>query len=625
MPDLFERFRVRAHSLPQVTPKTNPNGPREISELERILNLPLRMPLVRSSGEQRTVDPLVELYAKQLEAKLKKPNTGPCECGERFRRRCAEHLLPIQAWALKEIEENGGLLGAIGVGDGKTLLDLLTPLIIPNCKTAVLLVQPNLRHQLTEVDWAFYGQHWQLPNLAIKGPRWGVPGRPWLHVVAFTELSSAKSTDLLERINADTIIIDEAQNLASDSSRTKRFARYVAAHPEVRVCAWSGTLTKRSLRDYAHIAAATLKAGSPCPRNKNDVESWCEELDPCDGIPPPPSKLSEKIGDWNKRLTHTAGVISSPESLSCSSAIYFQERKVEVPQELHSALAHLEAAWERPDGEELVTALEMAKCRSELALGFFYRWRWPTNIELAHRKAWLGARAAWHKEMRGKLQHSKEFMDSPLLLKKAAERWHYGYTHENVQYPPRAKSGPLPTWPSLHLLAWEEQDELFKRTFNKPKPDTEPVWITDALVEESLNWARQNIGIVWYEHTAFADRIRAANEFTVYGGGSEASEQIASERGNKTIFASIAAHGTGKHLQMFNKNLVSSPPGDGAVWEQLMGRSHRQGQLADEVWFYVYRHVNCHVEALEKARGLAGHIQGTWGGTQRLLRATYLW
>lgn len=614
MPDLFARFKPATHLPPK----------SEEPELERVLALPRRKPLVQARDETRVVDPSVTAYAQTLIQRFRK-TTSACQCGARFNRACVLEPNAIQAWALKEIEENAGLLGPIGVGDGKTLLDLLAPLVVPGCKTAVLLVQPNLRHQLTEVDWEFYGQHWNLPNLALKGPRWGLPGRPWLHVVAFTELSSAKSTNLLEQIKPDTIIIDEAHNLASDSSRTKRFARYLTAHPETRVCAWSGTITKRSLRDYAHLASAALKAGSPCPRNKNDVEHWCEELDPQEGLPPPEGSLSRAIGNWNLRLVETPGVVSSPEIGNCQASIVFSERKTQLPSEVAAPLAVLNGEWLRPDGEELKTALEVSRCRSELACGFYYRWKWPKDITKEEKDSWLLARKNWNKEVRTKLQQSKEFMDSPLLLENAAKRWHEGYTHEGKAYERHSKCGPLPSWPSLYWLEWEAAADAFEGRFHKRKPDTEPVWLSLWLAHDAIEWSKAHTGIVWYDHAAFADKIRALGGGPVYGGGEEASAGLANEKGTRSVFCSIAAHGTGKNLQAFSKNLVANPPSDGAAWEQLLGRTHRQYQKADEIQVQVYRHTPGFTEALEKARGLARYIQNTLGGSQKLLRATYLW
>src|SRR5690606_1265014 len=126
-----------------------------------------------------------------------------CECVTKYKRKCCADLLPTQAWALHEIREVEGLLGPIGVGHGKTLLDLLAAMVLRKCSTAVLLLPPNLKSQLLDVDWHFYGQHWKLPNLA--GERWLVPERPTLHVVAFSELSGSRATDLLHRLRPDAV------------------------------------------------------------------------------------------------------------------------------------------------------------------------------------------------------------------------------------------------------------------------------------------------------------------------------------------------------------------------------------------------------------------------------------
>ena len=77
--------------------------------------------------------------------------------------------------------------------------------------------------------------------------------------------------------------------------------------------------------------------------------------------------------------------------------------------------------------------------------------------------------------------------------------------------------------------------------------------------------------------------------------------------GREAVCASPRAHGTGKNLQQFARNLVANPPSDGATWEQLIGRTHRQGQEADEVTVEVYRHTAPFLEAVEKARDLPVH------------------
>jgi hypothetical protein len=81
---------------------------------------------------------------------------------------------------------------------------------------------------------------------------------------------------------------------------------------------------------------------------------------------------------------------------------------------------------------------------------------------------------------------------------------------------------------------------------------------------------------------------------------------------------SIAAHGTGKNLQWTNRNLVCTPPTGGDIWEQLIGRTHRQGQTADEVFVDVYQHTAAVVEGFAKARSSAVYSESTMGQRQRL-------
>jgi superfamily II DNA or RNA helicase len=76
---------------------------------------------------------------------------------------------------------------------------------------------------------------------------------------------------------------------------------------------------------------------------------------------------------------------------------------------------------------------------------------------------------------------------------------------------------------------------------------------------------------------------------------------------------SISAHGTGLNLQQYDKAVIIEPPGSGLRWEQLLGRLHRPGQLADEVNFYVLSHTpqlrRSFVNALEDSRYIQDSTQ----------------
>lgn len=596
-------------------------------DLERVLALPRR-----ARPSEAELQALVEKWT----AKLGKGNVR-CECETRFRRRCCSRLLPVQAWALEEMSSVGGLLGPIGVGHGKSLLDLLSSTVIPATKTAVLLLPPNLKRQMLDVDWHFYGQHWHLPNLVGAG--WYVPGKPLLHVVAFSELSGAKSSDLLPKLNPDLIIIDEAHNVRnSTAARTKRFMRFLKEHPYVRVLAWSGTLTSRSLKDYAHISAAALRQGSPVPLFHPTVEEWSAAVDPS----PFPLDAGElrRLGEADaraglrRRLLDTHGVVSSADDTRCEASLLINERQVECPEVIQEALKRVEQTWCRPDGEELVQALDIRRVQRELSSGFYYRWRWPRGESVEVIDRWLAVRKAWHSELRERLKSGGVHMDSPLLLTKAAIRWHDGYVHierdehgreiQRVEIKPRTRNGPQPTWESEHWLEWREVRET-------AQPETEAVWLHDFLVFDAVEWLRERSsgGICWYEHDAFARRVvghagSGADGVVFACPGADGDKRVLLLSGNERVVASIRAHGTGKNLQAFAHSLVAHPPADGATWEQLVGRMHRQGQLADEVTVEVYRHTPAYVEAVDRARGLAGYIQESFGAPQKLVaRATW--
>ena len=589
----------------------------ESRDLRRVLALPRR---TRPSDAQ-----LLE-WAQYIKQHLGTGITS-CECETKYKRRCCANLLPVQAWALYEASTVGGLLGPIGVGHGKTLLDLLTPMVVDDCKTAVLLLPPNLKAQMLEVDWHFYGQHWTLPNLA--GGRWIAPGRPTLHVVAFSELSGSRATDLLDRLRPDVVVVDEAHSVRNrTAARTKRFRRFVEQH-HPRVFAWSGTLTSRSLKDYADLSNFALGEASPAPLHWPTVEEWAGHLDPGE-FRSPPGRLSQFGADarmgFAKRVVETNGVVSSGDTASCQASLVISERKVEAPAVVQQHLEALEATWTRPDGEELIDAMSVGRCARELSCGFYYRWRWPRKEPVEVIERWLKARKEWHKELREKLKLSRPHMDSPLLCAKAAIRWYKGYTHverdehgvevERRDVPPRSTQGPLPVWPSL---CWPEWGEVR----DSAKPETEAIWLDDFLVEDCLAWLQEGPGLLWYEFDGLAQRImrvsrERSGQVLHAGPGADGNQRVLSLSGVERVCASIRAHGTGKNLQQFARNLVANPPSSGSDWEQLIGRTHRAGQQEDEVTVEVYRHTGAVLKAVEKARELSEYIEESFGASQKL-------
>lgn len=552
--------------------------------------------------------------ADHLGAQLSKGAVS-CRCAA-MHRPCPSRLKLVQAWALAEMALSGGALDPIGVGDGKTLLDLLSAMVMPGTKTAVLLIPPTMKTQLLEFDWAFYEQHWKLPNLTSG--RFRFPGRPYLHVVAYSELSSPDSTLLLEQINPDLIICDEVQALRNpNAARTKRFIRYMDAHPKVRLCCWSGTLTAKSLKDYAHLAKYALKERAPVPLAWNTTEEWAGAIDPVEAgnvTRSPAGRLAVFCGEgedvskgFGRRLRDSEGVVSSDSAGNCNASLVFRERKIEAPAEIRRLLANVRASWDRPDGEALVDAFAVFRCLDQLASGFYYRWRFPRKEKPEVIDRWKQARSEWHRELRKKIQKAEPHLDSPFLCAKAAIRFYDDY------------EGPLPVWAAETWPDWALTRETVQH-------ETETVWVDDFLVKDAIAWGREKPGIIWYEPAALGARLAEESGFPFYGPGEDAVRGLLAEKGDRTVIASIRSHHKERNLQFaFNRNLVCNPPGGGDLWEQLVGRTHRPGQPADEVTFDVYRHTPEFVADLDRALMLAQHIENHQGNRQKLLTATFGW
>lgn len=572
-------------------------------DLERILELPVKPAFDLS---------LVDEYTRLLS----RPNDN-CTCAA-LGRPCVKRFNVVQAQAIFEMFDPGyragksaGLFAPISVGGGKTLLDLIAALVVPACKRAVLFIPAQLRNQLLALDWELYGNHWRLPNLA--GGRFFTPGLPVLHVIAYSELSHAKSTDLLEKLVPDLIIADEAHNLRKPSAaRTKRFRRYFKAHPATRFVCWSGTLTSRSIKDYGHLADLGLGEGSPVPTDYQTLEQWAKAIDPSD-FPLPLGALrklcqpGEHVREgFRRRLLSTKGVVASGAADDCKATLIVAKRSVaSAPQTISVVTAEVERTWQRPDQDELTDALSFYACLSQLASGFYYRFIFPRGEDPALIEQWKTARADWRRELRLKLKMPRVHLDSPLLCTQAAIRYHKG-----------GYDGPLPVWNAVYWPAWHD----IRKSVG---PETQTVWIDEWLARDAAAWAVEKPGIVWFEYNAFGDKVAELSGCTLYGAGEKAGEAIAQARGDRSIVASRVAHGTGKNLQFaFSRNLFGNLPVSNQDWEQCIGRTHRPGQPEDEVTVDIYQHTDALVNAFKRVCNEERYVQDTMGTVRKLNQAT---
>jgi hypothetical protein len=522
---------------------------------------------------------------------------GPLDLTARFRAPGGTMVLkPIQNLALRWIAEKRGLVGPIAVGGGKTIIALLAAEAMGAVRP-ILLIPPALQIPLRRAMEKL-AQHWRLPRN--------------LHIVPYSKLSVASSTAMLEQLRPDLIIADEAHMIRNpDSARTKRVIRYFRQFPTTRLVALSGTLTSKSLRDYAHLCELSLREGSPLPTEDADLIAWANCIDSrgiaqdkdwsvfaafsdLRGIADGEERRDAAREVFRRRFVTAPGVVATTEaSVKCS--LFFHERKVAVPRVVQEAIADLHKTWCRPDGEEMDSALALWRLGMQLSQGFYLRWVWPGGVP---DREWLDARAQWHREVRYVLQRNVTGSDSPFLVKMAVVR------------------GTLTERPIVR--AWEAWDRVRYR----PEPPTETVWLDGYLVRDALAWhAEHPRGIIWHSDLATEAALRAAGVPT-YGRGE--IPPLDGSRGGMAL--SVRVHGTGfDGLQHHHDEaLFLSWPSSGEKCEQVIGRLHRDGQEADEVSAWRYEHVPDAVEAVVKSRENARYLQDTMGSPMKLCYGTWL-
>lgn len=595
------------------------------ADLERILALPRRP----------RVEPGTATAAALIQHVTAAYTRGPrqCRCAKIqadykvAAKPCITELNYAQAWSLHEMTLVGGEIGQLAVGSGKSLLDILAPLAIPNCRRAVALVPATLVRQLA-VEYDLVAEHFRVPTIvyhagAKSPPSRTVPGAPVLHILPYSRFQRGESTVILETMQPDLIIADEAQALSSfESTRTNRFLRY-AIEAGVRVCAWSGTLTNDEIQDYAHLSTLALGEGSPLPNDPEEVDNWGLAINP-DDYQAEPGALEELCqGDedyldaFHRRLVETRGFVAT-SGASISNQLVARERKAPpLPEVIQHYLGQLRGLWVRPDGEELVEALAVKRCARELACGLYLRWRFENGETETLIKEWLEARKLWRRELREKLKRREPHLDSPMLCALAAARaWGQGGPVTDVDDEGRAVTVDRKEVPLWKAEAWPR----WRAVRDQVRPKTESIRVDPFLANDAAAWAHENRGVVWYQTVAFGQWVAEISNLPMHGGGPDAGERIAKEKGDRSIVASIASHGTGRDglQRLFCTQLVTQFPGSAVGCEQLLGRLSRIGQDAPVVSAWVYRHTPETRELFDNAWRKTTYVSKTMGQPMKI-------
>ena len=160
------------------------------------------------------------------------------------------------------------------------------------------------------------------------------------------------------------------------------------------------------------------------------------------------------------------------------------------------------------------------------------------------------------------------------------------------------------------LVQWDEVK-------GRPVPPTVAVWLSDYLLEATLELV-ERLGepvLVWYETRALGERLAERGGWELRGPGNPPSGEA------RTCVVSISAHHHGLNLQAWRLSVVVEPPSSGQRWEQLIGRTHRAGQQADEVHVFTFVGPEPFARAFASAREQAAYQADTTGGRLKLVFA----
>lgn len=515
---------------------------QKTSELVRILNLP-----TRKVDVENLIDP--------LSAWLRKDHVcGPNCAGGVVR------LKPLQAAALSEAHDNGGLFLAGPIGCGKSLVSVLAPTVF-GAKRALLIVPGGLLEK-TEEDIKTLSEHWRI-----------VP----FEVVSYELLSRPENSELLFELAPDLLILDEAHKAKGKRSAIRRRIPRYLKKSRVPVLIMSGTPAKRSITDFAHTMHWALRDLCPLPIAESDLRDWSLCLDA--GVQPynrlAPGCLYTFGNDIRSIRQGLRGrIFATPGCLAAETNDLDVKLKVhlvnlplsETEDECYKTLRE---DWATPDGHTFSDAVELWRHARELACGFFGVWS-PRPPE-----SWMSARRDWHAAVREYLSRSRK-LD----------------TERQVRDEVRSVSGhKLKRW----LDRWEDVKDTFE-------PNSVPCWVGDTALLFAATWLQEG-GVAWVEHVPFGARLSQITGIPCFGEGGRTADgglSIVSYRGRSAI--STFANATGHNLQHWDRGLLVSIKPTGTIYDQTIGRLHRSGQKKPLVTFY--QPISCkeQLSGFEKAR-----------------------
>lgn len=462
----------------------------------------------------------------------------------------ADKLKPAQAVLLRELHDLRGAAGPLRPGAGKTLAALLAPTVLESERP--LLVLPADQEPQIQAVRVQYAKHWRVAATTI---------------VTYEFLSHPNNLNWVSEFKPDLIVCDEAHKLKNSGSKAaKRIGKYLRDAPKCVFMPMSGSFSGRSILDYGHYVRWALKSRAPVPSDPFERRAWAMALDENvheldRNFPGPLLRLGPDVAGedelikarriYQSRFTSTRGVVSTLEDIP-PCGLHIKATELPLPRSLQDEIRNMRETGCTPWGEDFVCSADLWRhSRTMGGAGLFHRWDPPAP------PAWRAARTAWYKFAREQLK-GKQYVDSTVHIERAILAG-------------EIDDGGV-------LAAWRAIEHTFE-------PNSVPVWRDDTALNYAKAWLKREKGLVWVEARAFGDRLAAETGVPFFTSGG------CDERGNLVDFhegpaiVSMKTCREGHNLQKTqHKNLLLTPPPTGEWCEQILARTHRDGQVQDDVY-----------------------------------------
>jgi hypothetical protein len=590
------------------------------------MNAPAERPSVRRTVDfsrverlpRRALDPLdADAWAAVFTDELIAPHARAMALAE-------GHPLPaVRRWqgqCLAEITTCRGAFIVLPVGHGKTFISRYAGTVLGALRPLLILPANMIRSGKTHADFRSYVGVWRQdcpPTLISR-----------------EELALEKNARLLDQLQPDAIVIDEADDLANwDSAAVARLDAYIMARTREQcpVVCMSGTPTRGSILAYWHLLRWTHRDGAPVPLKRSEARTWASALDQqkttLDGSRMAPGPLgpsrSAALQWYRERLQQTPGVIiidgdSATKADGSPIPLRIETRLAKECPVLDGAFQLFAVDQQLPDGTVCAAPLERWRNEAFIGCGLYPRYKKP------------GPPRAWRDERR---RRSQAFAKLCRETKRNTRGW-TDPAHTERQVRRRHAVSPdtlatlelqgvkLPPWLEAGRQVIAEWDEYADDPWAK-----EIVWISDATLETARAYLAESDkpAIIWTGGVEFGQALARLLGLSYFGreGKDQHGNELHSYPPGRSFVCSWYANKKGFNLQHWLRHGVFNPPTSAKWLEQMFGRSHRSGVDDAGVTFTLFATSGGTLDAIDAAVAEANFARASVGPTQKILRAQF--